>query len=145
MAIELGRVNVSDLTENSYKKIGIGINTNPSTDGIFATNYTTLSQAKDNIKNLLLTQKGERLMQPEFGCDIWRVIFEQSVDGDIDFLIENAIIDAVNIWLPYLNINQIIIDNDDEQKDNNRIGLEINFSLVSNPNLTDSVKIVLNN
>ena len=145
MAIELGRVNVSDLTENSYKKIGIGINTIPSTDGIFATNYTTLSQAKDNIKNLLLTQKGERLMQPEFGCDIWRVIFEQSVDGDIDFLIENAVVEAVNIWLPYLTINQIIIDNDDEQKDNNRIGLEINFSLVSNPNLTDSVKIVLNN
>ena len=58
MAIELGKVNVNDLTENSYKKIGIGININPETDGIFATNYTTLSQAKNNIKNLLLTQKG---------------------------------------------------------------------------------------
>jgi phage baseplate assembly protein W len=145
MAIELGRVNVRDLTENSYKKIGIGINSNPSTDGIFSTNYTTLSQAKDNIKNLLLTQKGERLMQPDFGCDIWRVLFEQSVDGDIDFLIENAVVEAVNIWLPYLTINQIIIDNDDEQKDNNRVGLEINFSLASNPNLRESVKIVLNN
>ena len=84
-------------------------------------------------------------MQPDFGCDIWKVIFEQSVDGDIDFLIENSIVEAVNIWLPYLSINQIIIDSDDEQKDNNRIGLEINFSLTSNPNLRDSVKIVLNN
>jgi phage baseplate assembly protein W len=145
MAIELGKVNVSDLTENGYKKIGIGINTTPNTDGIFATNYTTLSQAKDNIKNLLLTQKGERLMQPDFGCDIWRVIFEQSVDGEIDIAIENSIIDAVNTWLPYLNINQIIIDSDDDSKDSNRIGLEINFSLTSNPNLKDSVKIVLNN
>lgn len=145
MAIELGKVNVNDLTENSYKKIGIGINTTPNTDGVFATNYTTLSQAKDNIKNLLLTQKGERLMQPDFGCDIWRVIFEQSVDGDIDLAIENSILEAVNIWLPYLSINQILIDNDDIQKDNNRIGLEINFSLTSNPNLRESVKIVLNN
>lgn len=145
MAIELGKVNVSDLTDNNYKKIGIGINRAPDTDGIFATNYTTLSQAKDNIKNLLLTQKGERLMQPDFGCDIWKVLFEPSVDGDIDYTIEKSILEAVNIWLPYLSINQIIIDNDDEQKDNNRIGLEINFSLASNPKLTESVKIVLNN
>jgi len=145
MAIELGKVNVNDLTENNYKKIGIGINRSPDVDGIFAVNYTTLSQAKSNIINLLLTQKGERLMQPDFGCDIWRVLFEPSVDGDTDILIENSIIDAVNTWLPYLNINQIIIDNDDEQKDNNRIGLEINFSLTSNPNLRESVKIVLKN
>jgi phage baseplate assembly protein W len=77
MAIELGKVNVTDLTENDYKVLGIGINRSSNSNGIFATNYTTLTQAKDNLKNLILTKKGERLMQPEFGCDIWLVLFEQ--------------------------------------------------------------------
>ena len=36
MAIELGRVNVNDLTENNYKVLGIGINRNSDSGGIFS-------------------------------------------------------------------------------------------------------------
>ena len=57
MAIELGKVNVTDLTENDYKVLGIGINRSSNSNGTFATNYTTLNQAKDNLKNLILTKK----------------------------------------------------------------------------------------
>ena len=76
MAIELGKVNVTDLTENNFKVLGIGINRRSDINGIFPVNYTTLSQAKDNLRNLILTRKGERLMQPEFGCDVWKTLFE---------------------------------------------------------------------
>ena len=48
MAIELGKVNVTDLKENDYKVLGIGINKTSNSGGIFAVNYTTLTQAKDN-------------------------------------------------------------------------------------------------
>ena len=61
MAIELGKVNVTDLVENDYKVLGIGINTTSNSNGIFAVNYTTLTQAKSNLQNLILTRKGERL------------------------------------------------------------------------------------
>ena len=84
MGIELGKINVTDLKENDYKVLGIGINKSSNQGGMFAVNYTTLTQAKDNITNLLMTKKGERLGQPEFGCDIWRVLFEPIVDGEID-------------------------------------------------------------
>ena len=53
MAIELGKVNVTDLAENDYKILGIGINKRSSVGGIFAVNYTTLTQAKDNLQNLM--------------------------------------------------------------------------------------------
>ena len=76
MAIELGKVNVNDLTENDYKILGIGINKTSDSNGIFSVNYTTLTQAKDNLKNLILTKKGERIMNSEFGCDVWKVLFE---------------------------------------------------------------------
>jgi phage baseplate assembly protein W len=91
MAIELGKVNVTDLTENDYKVLGIGINKASNSAGIFSVNYTTLSQAKDSLQNLILTRKGERLMQPEFGCDVWKLLFEPLVAGNIESSIETSI------------------------------------------------------
>jgi phage baseplate assembly protein W len=145
MALELGKVKVQDLTENDYKVLGIGINTTSNSNGIFSVNYTTLTQAKNNLKNLILTHKGERIMNPEFGCDIWKLLFEPIIEGDIDSKIERTIIDAVSIWLPYLNIDEIIFDYDNNDIDNHTIGLDIKFSLTSNPNLGDSVQINVNN
>jgi phage baseplate assembly protein W len=145
MAIELGNVKVADLAENDYKVLGIGINKSSNSNGVFSTNYTTLTQAKDNLKNLILTKKGERLMNPDFGCDVWLVLFEQ-MDGDtIESRIETAILDAVDTWLPYLNLTSIIFDYDDNDIDTNRILLDIQFSLASNPNLTESVQVNINN
>ena len=145
MAIELGKVNITDLAENNFKVMGIGINRSSDAGGIFAVNYTTLTQAKDNLKNLILTRKGERLMNPEFGCDIWRLLFEQLSGTGIENRIESSILDAVSIWLPYLNIDSIVFDYDDVDIDNNKIFLDIKFSLVSNPNLSDTVTINVNN
>lgn len=145
MAIEIGKVNVTDLTQNNYKVLGIGVNRTSDSNGIFAVNYTTLNQAKDSLKNLILTHKGERIMEPEFGCDIWKLIFEQ-IDGElIENKIENVIIDAVSTWMPYITINEIIFDYDDIDIDNNKIFLDIKFSLVSNPNLSDTLQINVNN
>ena len=139
MAIELGKVNVDDLVENNYKVLGIGINQSSDSNGIFSTNFTTLAQAKNNLINLILTKKGERLMQPDVGCDVWKVLFEP-IDN-IEVSIENSIINAVSIWLPYLNINEIIFDYDDTDIDTNRVSLDIKFSLASNPALSESIQI----
>jgi phage baseplate assembly protein W len=145
MAIELGKVNVVDLSENDYKVLGIGINRNSDSNGIFAVNFTTLTQAKDNLKNLILTKKGERLMQPEFGCDVWKVLFEPLDGVLVETSIENSIVEAVSIWLPYLNIDTIVFDYNENDIDNHMIALDIKFSLVSNPNLGESVQINVNN
>jgi len=145
MAIELGKVNVTDLVENDYKILGIGINKSSNKGGIFAVNYTTLTQAKDNLKNLILTRKGERLMQPEFGCDIYNLLFEQihSTD-DFENRIESIIESAVKSWLPYINIDRINYIWNDNNIDNHIINLEIKFSLLSNPNLSESTTIIVN-
>jgi phage baseplate assembly protein W len=145
MAIELGRINVNDLVENDYKSLGIGFGRKSNSNGIFAVNYTTLTQAKDNLVNLILTKKGEREMQPDFGCDIHNLIFEQIVEDSIATDIENSILGAVNIWLPYINVDNIIFDYDDTDIDANRITLEVQFSLKSNPSLTETLTVSINN
>ena len=84
-------------------------------------------------------------MNPEFGCDVWLVLFEQ-MDGDtIESKIETSIVDAVDTWLPYISLTSIVFDYDDNDIDTNRISLDIQFALASNPNLTESVQININN
>jgi phage baseplate assembly protein W len=144
MALELGRVNIQDLSENDYKVLGISINKKSDRGGIFAVNYTTLSQVKYNLINLILTKKGERVMQPTFGCDVWKILFEPIIDGEIDTRIEASIVEAVTTWLPYVNIDRILFDYDENDIDRHQINLEIQFSLVSNPNIRDSVTINVN-
>lgn len=141
MAIELGKYNVTDIKENDYKVLGVSINETSTSNGAFAVNFTSINQAKSNLQNLILTRKGERLMQPEFGCDIWKIIFEPIVEGDIESKIEQSILDAVNTWLPYLNIDTILFDYDENDIDSNRLQLEIQFSLKSNSNVGASVII----
>jgi len=141
MALELGKYNVSDLKENDYKVLGISINETSNSNGAFAVNFTTINQAKSNLQNLILTKKGERLMQPEFGCDIWKILFEPIIEGNIESKIEETILDAVNTWLPYLNIDTILFDYDDNDIDTNTVALEIQFSLKSNSSVGSSVTI----
>ena len=145
MAIELGKVNVTDLTENGYKVLGIGINKTSNSNGIFAVNYTTLTQAKDNLINLIMTKKGERTMNPTFGCDIWELLFEPIDDDSMNIKIENSILDAIKIWLPYIQVQQIIFDYNENDIDMNRISLDIKFALTSNPSLSSQITIDITN
>ena len=69
------------------------------------------------LKNLILTRKGERILNPSFGCDIWQVLFEPIDGGFIENKIESTILDAVSNWLPYLNINEIVFDYDNNDID----------------------------
>jgi phage baseplate assembly protein W len=141
MARDIGKVNVTDLKQNDYRVLGIGINTSSNRGGPFAVNFTTIQQARNNLVNLVLTKKGERVGQPDFGCDVWKVLFEPMIDGDIDTKIESTIVDAVAEWLPYIAIDEIIVDFTDNDIDNHNVNVEILFSLVSNPNITDTVTV----
>ena len=81
--------------------------------GWFDQSFTTLDAAKSNLRNLLLTMKGERLMQPNFGTDLMKLVFEQD-DGTLVDRIRETIIDATEYWLPYLKLNTIEVNNDIE-------------------------------
>ena len=144
MAINLGNVQVNDLAENAHRVLGIAINSVSNTGGAFQVNYTTLQQAKSNLINLILTKKGERVSQPEFGCDIWRILFDPIIDGEIDARVESTILDAVSIWLPYISIDEIFLEYTPEMIDTNGFVVDIKFSLTSNPNLTDTVTVNVN-
>jgi len=74
--------------------------------GLFDLSYTTEEQAISNLKNLVLTRKGERLMHPNFGTSIYDVLFENmSEDFFID--VEDSLRADIEFWMPYLIIDAI--------------------------------------
>ena len=84
MSRTIGKVRTNDLAENQHKILGISINRQSNTAGAFGVNYSTIQQAKSNLINLIMTRKGERVHQPDFGCDIWKVLFEPIIEGELD-------------------------------------------------------------
>jgi len=74
--------------------------------GFFKRTKTFLEQTKTNIRNLLLTRKGERLSNPEFGCDIHNFIFEQ-ISGDFESKVEESILEAMAAYLPNVIVENI--------------------------------------
>ena len=69
----------------------------------FLLNKTYLQVAQQNLKCLLLTNPGEKLMYPNFGCGIKHVLFEQMHENNFANLI-TIIIRQTKEWLPYINI-----------------------------------------
>tara|TARA_A200000159_G_scaffold44128_1_gene40473 strand:- start:2335 stop:2772 length:438 start_codon:yes stop_codon:yes gene_type:complete len=92
-------------------------------NGLFALSYTTEEQATSNLKNLLLTRKGERPFQPEFGSDVYSLLFE-NIDLDLNERISDTLSEDIKFWLPY-----IVIDNIDvkTEPDRNFVQIQLRF------------------
>lgn len=78
-----------------------------------------------NLKNILLTIPGERIMFPNFGVGIKEFLFQQDVMLDTTEL-ETKIISQVDLWAPYIKIEKI-----DFLFLENQFGLKIKFSVPS--------------
>jgi hypothetical protein len=125
-----------DFDDHAY---GFQYPTNGGT--LFKSTYTAYEAAKSNLRNLLLTAKGERVMQPEFGTGLHDLLFEQMGD-DFENRLVDTITDSVNFWLPYINIDEINVELTDEMKDRNQVGMNIKFSIGDNID-TDNVTFTL--
>ena len=133
MAVELGRKIVKDTKAFSSYAIGITL---PLTFGesTFEQSFQTKDQVKSNIKNLLLTKRGERILQPQFGSGLQSLLFEPNVD-DFESRIENTINQSLEQWLPYVTAEEIEVDSSDTLKDNNRINVSVKFRIGDNTDL----------
>ncbi|MDE5965837.1 MAG: GPW/gp25 family protein [Lachnospiraceae bacterium] len=78
---------------------------------------------RQSIYLIIMTKKGERVMRPDFGCDIHRYLFA-SVDYTLLMRMRQAIKDALVRWEP--RITDIEVDVKNQKRDDN--ALEINIS-----------------
>ena len=127
------RVNPLDLQKN----IAIGVSL-PFTKP-FTSTYTTKDQIKSNLVNLLLTDVGERVMNPTFGCELKRFIFEGITDENAS-LITESITNSINIFVPEVTVTNItVIPNTDY----NLIDINIDY-ILNISNTPDQVTVQFN-
>ena len=138
---------IRDINKKPYiidrdKNISVGLDLplrkSSKSNGWFETSNTTLTAVKNNIQSLLLTQKGERLMQPNLGLNLRKYIFEQ-ITPDTVVNIENDIVDAFSYWLPFVDLKDLKVY---ESKSNtNGIDISVTFNIKKDPRMTESVQV----
>ncbi len=119
--------------------IGLSFPLGRTNKGMFRQTKTTLQQAQHNIRNLLMTIKGERPMQPDFGADIYTYIFEPIDNESLSTNIEASIREAISLWLPYVIVKSIDINLGN--RDKNKIVVNLKFSISLNPGVTEEIAL----
>ena len=125
MAIILGRKPIIESKEYEDYAIGLALPIQ-ITNVAFKQNYTEIEQLKSNIKNLLLTKRGERLMNPFFGTGVETLLFEQITD-DFEDKVQEIITNSVERYIPNVTIDEINVDMSNENKDKNLVNISLKF------------------
>jgi phage baseplate assembly protein W len=120
------------------KGIGITLPITLGNTGYFEQSFDTLTQVKSNFINLILTRKGERVHQPEFGCDIHKYLFEQLTPENIEGA-RQSVVNAVEQWMPFLELLRFELYADSNNIDQNEIRLYVGYRLTNNPNIQDEI------
>lgn len=93
----------------------------------FNTNYD-MYILESSVKMLLLTSKGDRVMEPDYGTNIRSLLFESSLSG-IESLLQEEIVTAFALWEPRVKLTSLTIDYDPNGR-----SVSLNLVLVSRLN-----------
>ena len=91
---------------NLNKNITIGIALPFNAPSAFKSTYSFKDQLKYNLINLLLTNKGERILNPNFGTDIRKQLFNQINEDTYNALIDD-IRSTIELYIPQVTIEKL--------------------------------------
>ena len=113
------KINTLDLNPN--QGIGVALPFNP--DSIFTINYTTKDQIKSNLLNFMLTNKGERFFNPNYGANIRALLFEQNTDLSE---VKSALVQAIGMKFPSITVNSFDFY---PEVDNSSLKIVLNYTV----------------
>ena len=132
---------IEDNDENIFIGIDLPFRRSDGKEGYFASTTTTIEAVKNNIRNLVRTNKGERLMQPQLGLNLRNYLFEQFTD-ELVLSIQNDIVDVFKLWLPFVEIRDIQINMDENDSiGKNKMNINIVFNITRDPDTLESVQV----
>ena len=126
----------TDLNLNKY--IGLSFPLRAGGNQDFQMTKTSLEQAQHNIRNLILTYPGERVNQPEFGCRLRDLLFEQ-LDDELPTRIDEEVRRSISQWLPYVNVVQVETLTD--EGDTNRVFVQVKYTTTLNPQTINQITV----
>ena len=126
----------SEINRNDDVFVGIEFPLDHNLTGFFRQSKTIPQQVKSNIRNLLLTEKGERIFQPNFGSNLKSLLFEQITPGSLQN-VEGDIRTSLSTWLPYVNVNNLVVVQDDRNP--NLVLTSLEYSTTLEPDSLDTI------
>ena len=135
---------VEDRDETVFIGIDIPFRKGSGTEGWFASTTTTIDAVKNNIRNLLYTNKGERYLQPNIGLNLRNVLFEQFTE-ELRLQVENDILDTFEYWLPFVQVRDLKVGMTPNPNDatKNRLDITVLFNIKKDPNSLESVQVTI--
>lgn len=131
-------VNINPLDLKPSTAIGVSIPF--SAPNVFTSVYTTQEQLKYNIINYLLTNKGERLFQPNFGANIRNQLFEQITPQAADE-VEGVIRAGIEAYFPTVIVQDLKVI---PYGDTNSINISFTYN-ITNTGQSDQISLNFEN
>ena len=102
-------------------------------DGYYALNKTMQEMIQQNLKNLVLTSPGERIMDSNFGVGLYNFLFEQDTE-ELKSDIATKISEQVTRYMPFISLDNVEIypkiqDGEIDQFQSNFLSVVINYSI----------------
>jgi phage baseplate assembly protein W len=126
---------VREIDSNKDIKVGIRFPLDYSPEGFFYSTKTVLEQSKSNIINLLLTTKGERVFQPDFGSRLKELLYEQ-ITPELVSNIDSEIRESISAQLPHIVLNDVIVI---PKADENIVNVQIEYTTKLEPDTFDTI------
>ena len=116
----------------------------------FQGNQDTISSVREDIKVLLLTTKGERVMHGNMGTNIPVLqgqLFEPITQTETFEKIRLEVEGAISTYLPFIKITSLRMITQEEEPNlgNNKIRIRMQYAMVDQLALSDTINITVNN
>ena len=123
---------ISPLDLNKNVKIGVAFPLDE--ENMFEGTQTVKEQVKSNLLNVLLTEKGERVNEPNFGVGLKSYLFEPNIDINN---LETVVKEQVSTYIPEIVVDNIFVGNVNEDK---ILYMKINYRFLPD-NSEDSIRM----
>ena len=116
--------------------VGVGVALPFNAPGVFQTTYTTQESIKYNLINFFLTNQPERYLNPTFGGNLRKFVFEQITQNNLNLLKQN-IQESLNLYFPNVIVEALNILPD---TDNNQVDVTLKYSIIDT-GINDAIQI----
>jgi phage baseplate assembly protein W len=119
-----------EITSRSKKSYGFSFPMGLRKGGGDFNNESGISLLKNNVEQLLLTDKGERLMLKSYGMGLKKYLFEP-LTADLFNQIKHEIIIAIEQFMPEVDIAKVSVVQSDTLNVEGGMGLVITLTLIA--------------
>ena len=120
--------------------------------GFFEGNQDTIKAVRENIKILLMTKKGERVVNGGIGTNIPILLgslFEQIVPEELEVRIRSEVEAAIKTWMPEVRLTDLKIYTEINAQeagvslDRNQVLIRMKYVLTGAERVSDAVQLTL--